>query len=111
MTWAIVIFTVLMGVWIIGGTASNADNCDDEAVGSSARAACEAGTDIGTGIGVTALFCVWFAGFVILGILWIMTRPTRRICPVCGETARKGVRVCKKCGFDFGAATTPLASR
>lgn len=111
MTWAIVAFTVLMGAWIIAGIAVNNDNCDDEVVGSAARSACEAGTDIGTGIGVTALFCVWLIGFTILGVIWIVTRPARRVCPSCGHEARKGERVCRNCGFDFATGSHPAASQ
>jgi hypothetical protein len=109
MTWLILLFTGLMAAWIIGGIAAQED-CGNELPGSVERELCETGTDIGTGIGVGALFCVWFLGFVVLSIIWFMTRHDRRLCPVCGHDVRKGQLVCKKCGYDFGAAA-PVAAR
>jgi hypothetical protein len=77
-TWAIVIFTALMGYWIFGRS---------------------------TGIiGGTFLLGVWFVGFVILLIVWFISRPARRLCPVCGEAAHTGETVCHRCGHDFAAA-------
>ena len=32
-------------------------------------------TDIGTGIGVTLIGGLWFVGFLVLSIVWFMTRP------------------------------------
>ena len=78
MSWAIVLFTGLMATWIVAGVAGNADNCLDRPAGSSARAACEAGTDVGTGIAVAGLLGVWFMGFVVLSLVWFMTRPRER---------------------------------
>ncbi|MDQ3540223.1 MAG: bL32 family ribosomal protein [Chloroflexota bacterium] len=104
MTWLIWIFTALMLIWMIGGSSSNADNCNEYAIGTSSRSACEAGTDIGTGIGVALLFMIWFIGFIILSIIWFMTRPNRRTCPICGNEVKKGRTVCKKCGYDFASA-------
>jgi len=109
MTWLIWVFTGLMAAWIIAGLSAAGDNCDEHLQGSAERTGCEAGTVIGGGIGVSALFCVWFLGFVILSVIWFMTRPTRRICPVCGTAARKGQTTCKKCGFDFAGSQAPLA--
>jgi hypothetical protein len=105
MTWAILLFTGLMGAWAIAALASTGDNCDQFARGTSSRSGCDAGTTIGTGLGVGALFCIWFLGFMILSIVWFMSRPNRRLCPVCGNEARRGQTVCKKCGFDFSAPT------
>jgi hypothetical protein len=49
-----------------------------------------AGANIGTGLAVAAILGVWFVGFIILSIIWFMTRPARRVCPACGTEARKG---------------------
>jgi hypothetical protein len=111
MTWAVLVFTGLMGAWAIAAVASNSDNCDEFAVGTASRSGCDAGTTVGTGIGVGLLFCIWFLGFIILSIIWFMSRPSRRLCPVCGHDARKGQTICKKCGFDFSApAMSPVVA-
>jgi hypothetical protein len=101
MTWLIWIFTALMIAWIAAGTASNTDVCDEHPIGSSARSACEAGADVGTGIGVVLIFLLWFIGFIVLSLIWFMTRSQKRTCPVCGRDVRKGQTRCKKCGYDF----------
>ena len=101
MTWVLVIFTVVMLVWIVAGAGSGGE-CPP------GTADCEsylAGEAIGSGIAATMLFAIWFVGFIILSIIWFMTRPARRVCPTCGNEVRKGQTVCKKCGYDFAAAT------
>lgn len=107
MTWLIFIFTGFMFAWMIGGANANSDNCAEYALGSSSRSACEAGTNIGTGIGITVIFGLWFVGFIILSIVWFMTRPKRRTCPVCGNDVRKNKTICKKCGFNFALGYNP----
>jgi hypothetical protein len=68
MTWAIVIWTVLMGIWIVaGGSAAASTPASSEAE--------QVGVAIGTGIGVTLLFMLWFVGFIILSTVWFMSRP------------------------------------
>ncbi len=73
-TWALVIWTVLMAVWAIGGSmsASSNANCGGDQY-------CQAGTAIGTGIGVTMLFMLWFVGFIIGVIVWFASRPKDRV--------------------------------
>lgn len=101
MTWAILVFSGLMLAWIIAGTSTAA--CGEYAPGTPDREACELGEDIGTGIGVALIFFLWFIGFVILSIVWFMTRPRHRQCPRCGEDVKKGLTTCRKCGYDFAA--------
>ena len=36
---------------------------------------CQAATAIGGGIGVTFLIIIWFIGFIVLGLVWLMSRP------------------------------------
>ena len=72
-TWAIVLFSALMLIWIVVGVSSVSDNC----AGMSGQALenCQAATAIGGGIGVTFLVIVWFLGFIVLGLIWLMSRP------------------------------------
>lgn len=96
MSWAIILWTVLFAVWIIAAIASRtSQDCrpgDD---------ACVTASDAGTGIGVFLIIMLWFFGFIILSILWFMTRSRGRQCPRCGNDVKRGVMTCKKCGFDF----------
>lgn len=101
-TWALVIFNVLMAIWVIAGAASaggNATNC-----GMLDQQSCNVARDVGTGVGVAALIFLWFIGFVVLGIIALVSRPRNRVCPACGTEAKKGVALCRKCGFNFAAA-------
>jgi hypothetical protein len=108
MTWAIVIFSVLMLIWAIAGAAADG-GCDQYPVGSAEREGCELGEDVGTGIGVTIIFILWFIGFIILSIIWFMTRGRGRVCPHCGEDVKKGRTTCKNCGYDFTIGGKPPA--
>lgn len=72
-TWALVLFSVLMLVWIVGGVSSVSDNCDG--LSGTDLTACQAGTAIGGGLGVTFLIIIWFIGFLVLGLIWLMSRP------------------------------------
>jgi RNA polymerase subunit RPABC4/transcription elongation factor Spt4 len=108
-TWAVVIWTVLMAIWIIAGSQQTPDKtCAGET--GSALDLCQSAYHLGTGIGVTLLFALWFIGFVILSLIWLMSRPDRRLCPVCGEQVKKGLTVCPKCGYNFAAAFSQTAA-
>lgn len=105
MTWTIAVFTGLMVAWAIA--ASSTEVCAEYAPGTADRQACELGEDIGTGIGISLIFFLWFLGFVVLSIVWFMTRPRHRQCPRCGEDVKKGLTACKRCGYDFAKALEP----
>ncbi len=51
----------------------NSDNCDEET--AEARELCQSATDVGTGIGVGIVVFIGFMGFIILALIWFMTRP------------------------------------
>lgn len=72
-TWALVIWTILMGIWIAAGVGAVSDNC--AGVTGTALDNCQAATAIGGGIGVTFIIIVWFLGFLVLGLIWLMSRP------------------------------------
>ncbi len=102
MTWLIVVWCVVMAAWIVGviASADPSSQCAHDAY----RSACEAGSTAGAGIGVVALWFIWFFGFVILSLIWFMSRPKGRTCPACGEDVKRGFTVCPSCQFDFAAA-------
>lgn len=68
-TWAIVIWTVLAVIWIAAGLGSTGDMTPDA---SEAEAA---GRAIGAGLAITVIIIVWFFGFLVLGLVWLMSRP------------------------------------
>lgn len=97
MSWALVIFSLLMLAWIIGASVDRASK--DCAPNDQL---CISASDAGTSIGVGLLIFLWFLGFVVLGLIWMMTRPRR--CARCGERMRKRETACGQCGFDVGVA-------
>ena len=72
-TWAIVLWTGLAILWVAAG--ANAASSLPSDCGTLDQATCEAAAAVGTGIGVGIIFFVWFLGFIILGIIWFMSRP------------------------------------
>lgn len=68
MTWALIVWTVIMVTWMIGGSVSAQKGCDPNYQG-----ACNTGTAIGVGL----LIGLWFLGFVVLSLIWFMTRSKR----------------------------------
>jgi len=102
MTWVIVAWCVVMAIWIVAAIAS-ADP-SGQCARETYRGACEAGSTAGSGIAVVALWFIWFFGFLVLSLIWFMTRPKGRECPVCGETVKRGRTTCPGCRYDFAAA-------
>lgn len=82
-------------------------------VGSAVTAPAPQGDaeEIGTAIGIAALIALWVAADIILGIIWLVTKPRRRHCPRCGYDVKRGKTVCRKCGFDFAAVTQQPTSQ
>lgn len=109
MTWVLILWTVLMAIWIVAGAATV--DPANECAGEEFRGACEAGTEAGEAIGIGALVVLWFFGFMVLSLIWFMTRPKGRECPACGERVKRGFTACPACGHDFAAAAaTPAPS-
>lgn len=71
-TWALVAFNVLMLVWLVSGLGAVGDTPCDPTLDPEL---CDAATAVGAGIGVTLLIILWFIGFVVLGLVWLMSRP------------------------------------
>ena len=84
MTWALIAWTGVMALWMFGGAKnvtsaeSNAE-CVDTFEGSLNAADCEALNEVGAGLGVGILFVGWFLGFVVLSLIWFMSRPRQAV--------------------------------
>ena len=50
---------------------------------------------------------IWIVGFIVLAVVWFMTRPQARTCPHCGENVAKGLTACANCGYDFTLGGNP----
>lgn len=90
-TWVILAINAIFLVWIIGGVATR-PNPEDTA------------SNVGTAIGAGLIIGLWVAADLILGILWLITKPKTRDCPACGRTVKRGQMECKGCGYDFAQA-------
>jgi rubredoxin len=100
-TWALLIWTALMLIWLIAGVGGT----DCSAHGQFANAK-ESGCEAGAGIAAVGIIVIWFLGYIPLGIIWFASRPSKRVCPACGENVKKGQTTCPSCGHDFAAAAT-----
>jgi hypothetical protein len=67
-TWALVIWTGLIALWLVAGLSA----VGNTPAGTEAE---QAGRAIGAGIGVTLILFIWFIGFIVLGLIWLMSRP------------------------------------
>jgi hypothetical protein len=102
MSWVLTIWNVLFAIWIIAGISDRASqNCP------TGDSLCQNASDTGTGIGVALILILWFIGFVVLSLIWIMSRPRHRQCPHCGNDVKKGKSTCKHCGYDYGLGRIP----
>ena len=65
MSWVLVAWTAFFAWWVFGGL-TNAD-CTNSAYPDACLA--------GAGVGVMLVIGLWFIGFVVLSIVWFMSRP------------------------------------
>lgn len=72
-TWAILVWTVLMGVGIVAAALNIGNDC--AGLTGSDLSACQGDAWIRGGIGLTLLVLLWFVGFVPLAIVWFVSRP------------------------------------
>lgn len=85
-TWVLLVWTVVFAVLIIaaafldaGVTEEEIEECMSE--GFIPPEECEEtleAEDEGIGIGITPLFLLWLAGFLAVGLAWVLTRPRSR---------------------------------
>jgi hypothetical protein len=109
MTWVLNAWNVIFLIWIVAGSISGAHQArkDCSHPFPLTRQECLDASHAGTGIGVAFIILLWFLGFIVLALVWIMTRRRGRICPHCGEDVKKGRTTCNKCGYDFTTGTKP----
>jgi hypothetical protein len=88
-------------IWVIAGIAGGASDSVDCDTTVLTQADCDAAADVGTSIGVALVIILWFIGFLVLSLIWLMTRPRHRQCPACGHDVKKGLTACKNCGHSF----------
>jgi uncharacterized membrane protein len=107
MTWTIWVWTIVCAVWIATGIANTGHvKCSGNLSGSS----CHATMAVAAGIGVFLIFVIWLIVFLILSVIFFMSRNRGRTCPQCGEDVRKGQTRCRKCGYDYAANLGTKAS-
>ena len=70
--WSLIVFNVLMVVWLV-----SALGVIGESMEGAKSAAEEAGTAIGAGIGMVMIFAIWGLGDLILGMMFLFTRPSK----------------------------------
>src|SRR2546423_9783446 len=94
MTWVLNIWNAIFLIWIIVGISDRASkSCAPN------DSLCVNASDTGTAIGVGLIIFLWFMGFLVLGLIWVMTRPKHRLCPRCGHDVKKGWTECRSCGY------------
>lgn len=117
MSWAILVFSALMLVWLVYEVAStpsvsDADmaECNPTLTADECQEKLETDRDVGIYFLVAIFVVLWIIGFGFLSLMWFTTRPHSRVCPHCGEDVRKGLTACKSCGYDFTSGGKPPAS-
>lgn len=102
MTWVLILWAAATILFIVlVNTAANDDvraECIAEATSQTQRDLCDVGTSLASGVWTVIAVVLGFGGFLVLGLIWLMTRP-RRHCPACGRDVKKGVTSCRKCGY------------
>ena len=97
MSWVVLIFNALMVIWLITSlTATTKGGCTGLTVSQCAGVA-----DVAHGAVAVIQIVLWLIGDFILGIIWLVTKGNRRLCPACGLPVKAGTVQCKKCGYDF----------
>lgn len=79
MTWLIIGWTVTNFVWTMVALAQSGDGTQtteyQDCIQFNSPEDCKTAFGVGQGIGVGLAFMVWFVGFIILAIIWAMTKP------------------------------------
>jgi hypothetical protein len=90
MTWVLLIVNALFVLWVtVGVNDRPSKDCStdpDVLNGTMSLKACQDASDVGTGIGVALIVVLWFMVFVVLSLIWFMTRPKHRRERISGAT-------------------------
>lgn len=83
MTWALLLWSGLMLAWIISIGAASGEQASDYCANRANHAyigveGCETAAHAGSGLAIGAILAVWFCGFIVLSLIWMMSRPARR---------------------------------
>jgi hypothetical protein len=100
-TWLLLLFSGAMLLWASTRIGDGGLECAQYAPGSPARGACELQSDLRSGIGLFAVGVVWIGGTLVLGVIWLATRPPKRRCPRCARVVKVGRTACPGCGYEF----------
>jgi hypothetical protein len=76
-TWAILIWTALMGVGIVAAFLGIGGDC--VGLTGSALSDCQAAAWVRGGVGLTLLLLLWFVVFLPLAIVWFVSRPKENV--------------------------------
>jgi len=74
-TWALIVWSALTVVWIIAGTAGESSTAHNDCRRETDVHLCEQAHHVGAGVGIAAIIVLGFMGFVVLALVWIMSRP------------------------------------
>lgn len=98
LTWAILIFTVVMGLAFFAVDWS--EDCDKPTTGQIVNT-CSVGETAEDLVFGAFLAFVWIIGTAVLCAAWLVTWATRPRCPICRRPRRRNAEFCLACGYDF----------
>lgn len=101
----LVAWNALMALWFVSALVAASESTSE-----CTTELCEDATAVGTGVGIVVILFVAALGDVVLGIFWLVSRPDRRPCPVCGRGVPTGTTVCP-CGHDFRSTAASTGAR
>jgi hypothetical protein len=114
MTWVLAVWTGLCAVFlVVGVVVVLGKSCEGDLLGAAIAgdATCTSIALQGRGAAAADIgsrrALLWLIGFIILGVVWLLTREKKRLCPHCGEEVPKGLTACAKCGYDFVLSRNP----
>jgi hypothetical protein len=84
MTWTILLWSAAMLAWIISVGAQAGDQASDYCANRAHRAfigveSCESAAQAGSGLAIGVILAIWFCGFIVLSLIWLMTRPREQV--------------------------------
>ena len=124
--WALIIWSGLVLAWIVvdvgrilAKSCSDGDIIDEAFEGKADCASIYVNGKSSVAIDhALQRLVIGLIGAGVIGLVWLVTRDRKRVCPHCGENVEKGLTACKSCGYDFvqaasaahGSTPTPTAS-